>query len=130
MAKILIVDDDASIVILLKTLLELEGYEVATALSSRNMRQIVEDEKPDLVFIDFYLGKEKGLQALQSIRCSPDMADTPVLLTSALDHSYEAEKAGADGFISKPFNARDLLTAIDQILARRSEHRPDRLPKS
>jgi two-component system, OmpR family, phosphate regulon response regulator PhoB len=130
LAKILIVDDEASIVSLLKTLLELEGYEVATALSGLNMAQIVEDEKPDLVLIDFYLGKEKGLRALQCIRCSPDIADTPVLLTSALDHSDEAEKAGADGFILKPFNARDLLTAIEQILARRSEHRPDRLPES
>ncbi len=130
MAKILIVDDDASIVILLKTLLELEGYEVATARSGLNILQIVEDEKPNLVIIDFYLGKEKGLQALQCIRCSPDAACTPVLLTSALDHSDEAEKAGADGFLLKPFNARDLFNAIELVLARRSEHRPDRLPKS
>jgi CheY-like chemotaxis protein len=125
MAKILVADDDAGVVVLLKTLLELEGYQVVTTRTLQSIAPLVESERPDLALIDFYLGEEKGLHALEAIRCSPTTSRTPVLLTSALDHSYEAEKAGADGFVLKPFTAQDLFTAIGQALARRSERRAD-----
>jgi len=124
-AKILVVDDDAGVVVLLKTLLELEGYQVVTTRTLQGIAPLVESEQPDLALIDFYLGEEKGLDALAAIRRSLAAARTPVLLTSALDHRYEAEKAGADGFVLKPFTAQDLLTAIRQALARRSERRAD-----
>jgi CheY-like chemotaxis protein len=121
LAKILVADDDAGVIGLLKTLLELEGYEVATTRNGRDVVALVQKEQPDLALIDFYLGQEKGLKVLEAIRGEPNVAAMPVLLTSALDHSHEAEKAGADGFIQKPFTASDLLAAIEQALARRSE---------
>jgi CheY-like chemotaxis protein len=127
LTKILVADDDFGVVTLLKTLLELEGYQVATTLNGRRIVELLEDEQPDLALIDFYLGREYGLEVLATIRQSPRVAGIPVLLTSALDHSHEAEKAGADGFVLKPFTARELLTAIEQALAGRSEQRADKV---
>jgi DNA-binding response OmpR family regulator len=117
LVKILIADDDVSVALLLKTLLQIEGYQVVTTAHGSQIVQLIETEKPDLVLLDFYLGAQQGVRVLETIRGVPSVAHTPVLLTSALDHRYEGEKAGADGFIQKPFGANDLLLAIEQLLA-------------
>lgn len=118
MSKILVADDNAATVILLKTVLELDGYQVVTAAMGRQVLQLVQDEQPDAVIIDFHLGNESGLDVLRQIRETPAAAKTPVILSSALDHSYEAEKAGADAFLLKPFGSADLRRELQKMLGR------------
>ena len=118
MSKILIVDDQADAARLLVALLELDGF-AAERLKGNWSRLVeeVEQRRPDLVILDVRLPEVDGLELLRQLRAHPDseVARVPVLLTSALDHRYDGGKAGANGFLPKPFTRQALLDAITQI---------------
>jgi CheY-like chemotaxis protein len=119
LTKVLVADDNALMIVLLQALLEMEGYEVVTISDGRGVVDLVVQEKPDLVVVDYYLGEESGLETLRAIRRIPAVADTPVVMTSALDHRRDAERGGADGFLLKPFESKDLIAMIQKSLDRR-----------
>jgi len=118
MSKILIVDDQADAARLLVALLELDGF-AAECLEGDWSKLVdeVEQRRPDLVILDVRLPEVDGLELLRQLRGHPDseVASVPVLLTSALDHRYDGDKAGANGFLPKPFTRQALLEAIKQI---------------
>ena len=128
MSKILIAEDNSGTAGLLKTLLELEGHQVVTASRATAITTLLRTERPDLLLLDLHLGQQDGLEIMCRIRRDPDTAHLPIVVISGLEKSSQAEQAGADSFVLKPFGARDLLEAIDLAISRREDNAPSSSP--
>lgn len=112
MPKVLIVDDDDTMVSLLHTLLKLEGYEVIDSQDWDGIPDVMASEQPDLVLMDCILPHSNGLDILARIRSQPAFDQTAVLMTSGLDVEHRCQALGADGFLLKPYPPEQLLDLI------------------
>jgi CheY-like chemotaxis protein len=113
MVKVLLADDDFTMVALLKTLLAMEGYQVATLLDKTgNIMDNIRHEKPDVLLIDIFLGDSNGLNVVRQIRETPDMKDLRIVMVSGLDKAEECLAAGANAFLLKPYMPEDLLDLL------------------
>ena len=112
MAKILLAEDDVTMVSLLKTLLKMEGYEVLALDANTDIAAAVEREKPQALFMDVHLGEQSGMKVLESIRRNRDTANVRVIMTSGLNVKEECMRYGADVFLLKPFMPDDLISAL------------------
>jgi DNA-binding response OmpR family regulator len=122
--SVLVIEDEADIRQLLRTLLEREGFDVSEAELGREGVRLFHQAHPDLVILDVGLPDLDGWQVLERIR---DMSDIPVLMLTAL--STERDKvrglnAGADDYLTKPFSRVELLARI-QAISRRQVQRSD-----
>src|SRR5512141_1122750 len=82
MAKILLAEDDATMVSLLKTLLNMEGFEVLALDVNSDVPAAVQREKPQALFMDVHLGGQSGMEILETIRKNQDLSDVRVVMTS------------------------------------------------
>lgn len=112
MAKVLLAEDDATMVSLLKTLLTMEGYEVLGLDANADVPDAVQRERPDALFMDVHLGKQSGMEILEAIRKNKDTAGLRVIMTSGLDVRDECVRRGANAFLMKPFMPDDLLRLL------------------
>ncbi len=122
--KILIIEDDRSILTGLVDLLETEGYKVCTAEDGEQALRIYQQEKPTLILLDIMLPEVSGYDVCREIRKQDDV--TPILMLTA--KGQEVEKVvglemGADDYIVKPFGVNELLARIRARL-RRSKAKP------
>lgn len=107
--RILVVDDDNSLLNLLKLIFEEEGFEVARADSGLQALQLMERRAPALIVLDLKLGDIHGLAVLRQIRKHAH-EDLPVIVISGNDSlRQQALIAGADEFVSKPFDVESLV---------------------
>jgi CheY-like chemotaxis protein len=117
MPKILLLEDDRDMSMLLQTLLEIEGYQVRSYDSKRSAAVQAEEEMPDLVFLDVHLGGKDGVQILRELRQNPALAGLRVVMTSGINLTEECLKAGANAFIVKPYMPENLLHLLTKVLA-------------
>ena len=114
--KVLLAEDDFTMVSLLKTLLKMEGYEVVTVDPDANVTQEIRAQKPDVLLMDVHLFKQNGLDILDEIRNSEDINGVRVLMSSGSNVKEECMKRGADGFLMKPYMPDDLFAQIKQVM--------------
>jgi len=114
MAKVLLAEDDPTMVSLLKTLLKMEGFDVVALDSESNVPAAILQEKPDVLFMDVHLGQQSGLEIMEAIRKIPEMSTLRVVMTSGLNVKEEAIRRGANHFIMKPFMPDDLINVLKQ----------------
>lgn len=112
MAKVLLAEDDATMVSLLKTLLKMEGFEVVALDAESDIAEAIKHEKPDALFMDVHLGEQSGMQILQSIRKNGENSHLRIIMTSGLNVKDECIRGGADVFLLKPFMPDDLISAL------------------
>ncbi|MBE0711582.1 MAG: response regulator transcription factor [Candidatus Aminicenantes bacterium] len=123
MTKILIVEDEESILMPLEDNLRLEGYEVSCARDGLEGLSMAAEHPFDLIVLDIMLPKLDGFEVCKRLR--QDRVMTPILMLTA--KSQEVDKVlglelGADDYVTKPFSSRELLARIKAILRRTSEH--------
>ncbi len=121
--RILIADDEADIRLVLKKRLENAGYEVLVAVNGSEAVELAAREKPDLVIMDVMMPEMDGFEATKMLRSRLETAVIPVLmLTAKKDKKSELEglEAGADDYITKPFDNEKFLARIKMLLRRRS----------
>jgi two-component system, OmpR family, response regulator RpaA len=121
MVKILTVDDDPSIVELVKINLEMQGHQVITAPDGIQGYALVQQERPSLVILDVMMPEVDGYTVCQRIRKNADIAETPVLLLTALgvvDDKVKGFDVGADDYLVKPFEIPELLVRVRALLRR------------
>jgi two-component system alkaline phosphatase synthesis response regulator PhoP len=123
--KILVVDDETSIVTTVKAYFEHEGYEVRTALDGKQALSIASTFRPDVVILDIMLPGIDGLEVLRELRRHAD--PYVVLLTAKTDEDDRiiGLKMGADDYVTKPFSPRELVARVQAIIRRQriqSEH--------
>jgi len=112
MAKILLAEDDHTMIALLQTLLKMEGFEVSVADVDADVPALILREKPDVLFVDVHLGQHSGMEVVKSIRKDEQFANLRIIMTSGLDVREECLKHGANDFVLKPFMPDDLLALI------------------
>lgn len=116
MPKVLIVDDERTTVRLLRTILELDGFEVVTASRGEEALALIREQHPDVMLIDYHLADMKGVEVLARLRADEYFARLPVIMTSGLDHQEEALAAGADRFLLKPFEPSRLSAIFRDLV--------------
>jgi len=112
MAKVLLAEDDQTMISLLKTLLKMEGYEAVALDVTSDVPAAIERENPDFLFMDVHMGKQSGLEIVEQIRKNPALANLRVVMTSGLNVKDECLKRGANHFLLKPFMPDDLLKLL------------------
>ncbi len=118
MEKILIVDDDKNISELLRIYLVKEGYEPLTAFDGEEALAVFNEERPDLVLLDVMMPKLDGWQVCREIRRS---CTTPVIMLTAKGETFDKVLGfdlGADDYIVKPFDAKEVIMRIKAVLRR------------
>jgi DNA-binding response OmpR family regulator len=120
MTRVLVADDSETILLLLRTRLEMAGYEVQTAADGEEVTSALRDghpaQRPDILLLDAMMPRKSGIDALRELRAAG--VDTPALIVSA--HQDGAD-AGAptdleiDGYVTKPIDFELLLTSIAEL---------------
>jgi len=119
-AKILLVDDEESIVEMVRKRLEASGYDVVVAMDGQEALDKARKENPDLIILDLMLPKMNGYEVCTMLKQDEQYKKIPILLFTARAQQKDEElgyECGADGFIRKPFEAQELLKQIRSLLA-------------
>ncbi|MCX7682522.1 MAG: GAF domain-containing protein [Anaerolineae bacterium] len=118
-STILIVDDDPAARLVMKALLAREGFELAFAESGAEALEKVSELMPDLVLLDVMMPHMDGFEVCRHLRSNPLTAQVPIIMVTALadrDSRLRGVEAGADDFISKPFDAAELKARVQTII--------------
>jgi len=132
MAKILVVEDMDSVVDLLRTLLQREGFGVAVAQDGLEALDAVRSVKPDLVLLDLILPGLDGLEVLRRIKQDPITSHLPVIVLSGKDEERDKViglEFGADDYVTKPFQANELIARVKTRLRKSAPTDPARVLK-
>lgn len=119
---VLVVEDDPVIQRLLEVNFSLEGFDVLIADDGEQGLAAVAEHHPDIVVMDIMMPKLSGLEALGHLREDPATAGLPIILLSARAQHSDVQAgldAGADGYVTKPFEPMDLVEQVRQVLGDR-----------
>lgn len=117
--KVLVVDDEQSIVTLLKYNLETAGYIVDVAYDGEEALKKVKEVKPELIVLDVMLPKKDGIEVCKTIRSDKNLV--PILMLTAKDDEFDRVlglELGADDYMTKPFSPREVVARVKAILRR------------
>lgn len=131
MSKILVIDDDLSILELVKINLELMGHDVITSPEGIKGYALAKQELPDLVILDVMMPEVDGFAVAQRIRQNESTKDTPILMLTALgmlQDKVQGFNSGVDDYLVKPFELEELKLRVKALL-RRSSSTPESLKK-
>lgn len=117
MPTVMLVEDDPTMLSLLRTLLEMEGYQVVELTQGDQVLAHLREQKPDLVLLDVHLSELDGIEILKTIRQDQTLAGIRVLMSSGMDFEHTCLRAGADGFILKPYMPDELISRMRALLS-------------
>lgn len=118
--KILVIEDNALNLKLVRSLLMLEDYEVVEAVNAETGIQLAKEQRPDLILMDIQLPGMDGLSATRKLKADPDVTAIPVVALTAyamLGDEQKALEAGCAGYISKPLDTKEFPRLIARFLA-------------
>lgn len=118
--KILVADDEVSIVELVKANLEREGYEVLTATNGLEALEKIRSECPKLIILDIIMPILDGYEVLEAVRAEAETANIPVIILTAFPSDVGAVAAfehEADAYLQKPFDPETLVVLVKRLLA-------------
>ncbi|MGI9372248.1 MAG: phosphate regulon transcriptional regulator PhoB [Hyphomicrobiales bacterium] len=119
--SLLVVEDDEPIQVLLKYNLEAEGYVVRLTDSGDDVGMMIDEERPDLVLLDWMLPGLSGIDVCRMIRGRTDTKDIPIIMLTARGEETERIRGlstGADDYVVKPFSVPELLARVNSLLRR------------
>ncbi len=117
--RILVVDDESDVVLIIKTTLQAEGYDVASATNGRDALDEAFETRPDLIVLDVMMPGMTGFEVLRQLKANETTATVPVLMLTGVSDKkkiQEALESGIDYYLVKPFDFDDLLGKIKQAL--------------
>jgi two-component system, OmpR family, phosphate regulon response regulator PhoB len=117
--QVLVVEDEDNIAIALEYLLTREGYGHHRIANGGQAMALIHDMRPDLVILDVMLPEVSGYEICQAMRMDPDLGDIRILMMTARGSAVERQKGlalGADGFIAKPFELKELKAELRRLL--------------
>lgn len=117
--KVLVVEDEDNIALALDFLMTREGYDHDRIASGGEAMARIRETHPDLVLLDVMLPEISGYEICQSVRMDPALADVKILMMTARGSAIERRKGialGADGFIAKPFELKELREEVRRLL--------------
>jgi DNA-binding response OmpR family regulator len=126
--KILIVDDDAEVVELLRFNFKKAGFAVGTAANGVDALKKACSLSPDLILLDLMLPELDGFAVCEILRRDPATSSIPVLMLTAVASEFArltGLDAGANGFLTKPFSLKQLVSRVQQLVGEASGHRDE-----
>ena len=132
MDKILVVDDDHDIVRLVRSYLEKAGYEILTAYDGESALRIIKAEKPQLLILDLMLPDKDGWDVAKIVRADEKIAATPIIMLTARVEDNDkivGLEIGADDYITKPFNPREVVARVRALLRRSHLQQETQMPQ-
>lgn len=120
--RILLVDDEADFVEILRTRLENNNFEVITALDGEEALERAEKEEPDLIILDVMLPKISGFDVCRKLKVDENFKNIPIIMLSAKFQQNDVKfgmAMGADDYITKPFESNVLLEKINELLKKK-----------
>lgn len=120
-ARILVVDDDRQIVRLLQSYLQQDGFSVLTAYDGDEALHRLRSERPDCLILDLMLPGMDGWEITRIVRGDSSLAATPILMLTARvedEDKIEGIEIGADDYVTKPFNPREVIVRVKALLRR------------
>ncbi len=117
--RILLVDDEPSILLSQEFLMEQEGYDIKTATDGEEALEAVRELLPDLILLDVMMPKRDGFEVCQTIRANPEWKAIKIILLTAKGREVDQEKGlamGADDYVTKPFSTQELVKKVKSIL--------------
>jgi CheY-like chemotaxis protein len=111
MTKVMLVEDDETFRRMLKTLLELEGFQIVYMEDSpgNSILEKIKNGNPDILLLDIHLRDANGIDVVRQIRQDAQIKQLPVLMASGMDMKDQCLQAGANGFLLKPYMPDDLI---------------------
>lgn len=125
-ARILIVEDEEALTLLLRYNLETEGYEVETVARGDDADLRLKESTPDLVLLDWMLPGLSGIELCRRLRARPETRQLPIIMLTARGEESERIRGlstGADDYIVKPFSVPELIARVNALLRRASPER-------
>ena len=119
--RILLVDDDQELLAALELKLDKEGFQVETAPDGEVALEIIKKKLPDLVILDVNMPKVNGMEVCKTLRSDEQTRDLAVIMLTARDDEIDRVlglEFGADDYVTKPYNARELILRIKALLKR------------
>jgi len=119
MKKILVIDDDAGTTTLVRLALKTGGYEVITLNDSAEAFDVIVNENPDLILLDYMMPGLNGLSVLEGMRKDQNMAKIPVIFFTAIgdiNTKMAAFEAGVRDYITKPIHHQELLLRVKTLM--------------
>jgi DNA-binding NarL/FixJ family response regulator len=117
--RLLLIDDDPNLILLVKDYLEFRGYEVITAENGREALEVLESDVPDMIICDVMMPEMDGYSLVKYVRDNPRTSWIPVLFLSAKGQSQDRVKGlntGADVYMVKPFEPEELVAQVESSL--------------
>ena len=130
MARILVVDDDRDVAGTIERTLKRKGHQVVVAYGGVQALQLIQGQRPDLVVLDIMMPRMDGIEVCQRIRTLPNVASVPILFLTAkgkIEDKIVGFEAGADDYLTKPFDLRELELRVKALLRRSL---PTEVPKT
>jgi twitching motility two-component system response regulator PilH len=118
--KILIVDDTDTDRQAVKNIVKQYNCDIIEAINGKQGFELAKAQKPDVIVMDIVMGEKSGFECLRDIRKDPDTAKIPVFLLSSKDlasDKFRGNQLGADAYLVKPVQARELMGAVGKYLA-------------
>jgi DNA-binding response OmpR family regulator len=118
---VLVVEDDPVILRLLEVNFELEGFGVLLAHDGAEGIAAAREHKPDMIVSDIMMPHTSGLELVQTLKSDPETKGIPIILLSAKAQTADLKvglDAGADGYVTKPFEPLDLVERVNELLPR------------
>lgn len=118
--RILAVDDEPGILKALTIRLKDKGYEVSTGANGEEALKLARESNPDLIILDVMMPPPNGYQVCRTIKDDEEMKNIPVILLTAKgteSDRFWGQESDADAYVTKPYNAEDLLNQIEELLS-------------
>ncbi len=119
--KILVVDDEPTIVRLMEFILARQGHEMIVAVNGEEALQKTRAHKPDLVLLDIMMPRIDGYEVAQQLRADPETASVPIIMLSAKAQEEDIRRGaevGVDAYVTKPFSPEHLVQVVTEHLQR------------
>ena len=119
MKRVLIAEDEPSIVLSLEFLFGEAGYEVFTATNGADALELARERKPDLLVLDIMLPVVNGFEVCRTVRANTELASMRILMLTARGREREAARGlalGANAYMTKPFGTRELMRVVGDLL--------------
>ena len=120
-ATVLVVEDDPVILRLLEVNFELEGFGVLLAHDGAEGIAAAREHKPDVIISDIMMPRTSGLELVETLKADPETKAIPIILLSAKAQTSDLKvglEAGADDYVTKPFEPLDLVERVNELLSR------------
>ncbi len=116
MPRVMLVDDDRTILKLLQQLLELDGFEVTSVTRGADALPMARKVQPQVALVDYHLEDMDGMAVVRALRAEAQFARLPIVVASGMNVEDEVIRGGASRFLVKPFDPDELSAVFQQLL--------------